>query len=123
MQVEGVLIRWTWRAQRTVDNAALQLAKHAEALSEPQIGSEQIPLQSVVVYRRRPRGSLPDAETFRPKAELTAQRQRPILATERDVLDRIPEVDLRRGLQERPILVGRVGSIHARLAFLCACGH
>src|SRR4029450_2982879 len=40
VQVEGISIRRPRRPQRTVDDAALQLAKHAEPLSEPQIGPE-----------------------------------------------------------------------------------
>ena len=78
------------------------------------IGSKEVALEKVTVAGWWDISDSPNPETLCPIPDFATQCQVSIIAPERNVLERVPEVSTFGGLpQEAPVFVGRIRAVEA----------
>jgi hypothetical protein len=87
----------------------LYFGKKSETGSQMEIGTQKVALEKVGVPRRGDFIGAPDPEAFSPISDFGAQRQVAVVATERYVFERIPEIGFFGWItEEAPVFIGGI---------------
>src|SRR5262245_60522688 len=109
MDIQRILVGWPGGVQFSINQAALDFREKAKPLAQVKIGSKKITLQEIPVTRGRTISNGTNSKALWPESDLSAEGQESILRAQRDVLERIPEIDsLGLIFEETPVLLRKV---------------